>query len=217
MSIFMQSEPLYKQAYDVVKKSILSGKIKPGERIVATKLAEEYQISRTPLREALRQLANEGLLVQDQVSTRVMELNRKDFEDLIQCRLILERELIRIIVHTIPDKVLDEAEQVVLKAKEALKSKQEEQLVLLELNTRFHEILIEACPNKHLTEILNTIRAKLLLYRANVHKDREIQEEHQAILYALKERDEAKAVSMIEWHLEKDLARGMNMFKEVSN
>ena len=88
--------PLYQQAYQEIKREILTGKIKPGTKLSENVLAEQYKVSRTPLREAIRQLQIEGLLISDGVSTTVVELSVKDFEELCYCRLVLEKEVVKL-------------------------------------------------------------------------------------------------------------------------
>lgn len=216
MDIFKQVPPLYQQVYDRVKTLILSGEIQPGSKIVVTKLAEEMQISRTPLREALRQLQKEGLLIPGNTGTTVISLDQKNFDELSICRLILEREIIKLTVENISEKELIEAEIAIKEAKKALES--QKQLEVLTLNAKFHKIIIDACMNKHLINLLEQIRSKLLLYRANISKKEKINiqtiQEHIEILNALKERNVEKAVKKIEEHSINDQKRGNQFFQE---
>jgi DNA-binding GntR family transcriptional regulator len=216
LDTFKQAPPLYQQVYERVRNSILTGELRPGSKVVVTKLAEEMQISRTPLREALRQLQQEGLLIQGQTCSIVVSLNQKDFEELSMCRLILEKEIIKMVVHEISDENLKEAEQFVHEAKKALSNQQ--QLEVLQLNAKFHQVLINACPNKQLVELLNQVRSKLLLYRANILKKEKINletlNEHLSILEALKDRDEERAVQEIEQHSMNDQLRGNEFFNQ---
>ncbi|MFG6497055.1 GntR family transcriptional regulator [Fictibacillus sp. UD] len=216
MDAFKQVPPLYQQVYDRVKNSILTGEIQPGSKIVVTKLAEQLQISRTPLREALRQLQKEGLLIPGTMGTTVISLNQKHFDELSVCRTILEKEIIKLAVHELSDKQIEEADRVIEESKQALAK--QDQLSVLTLNARFHKIIIDACPNKHLIGLLEQVRAKLLLYRANISKKDKINlqtlEEHVEILNALKERDEEKAVEKVEKHSLNDQFRGNQYFKE---
>lgn len=215
MAVITHSKPLYQQAYAIIKESILKGKIKPGSKISVAKLAEDFQISRTPLREALRQLTKEGLLVQNNSGSTVVSINRDDFEELLNCRLILEKEVIRLVVPKITDSELKKAQDLLKDAETALNKK--DHLKILDCNTRFHEIFIQACPNKRLVELIGFVRSLLLLYRANIIQyhdyNSQIILEHQSILNAVKDRDQQKAMKMIEEHLLKDKERGMRFFE----
>lgn len=208
-------QPLYQQVYNQIRKSILSGNLKPDTKLSVVKLADELQISRTPLREALRQLQSEGLLEQDRMGSRVVRITPEDYEELCICRLVLEKEIIREVVSSIEEEKIKEAEQYIQKAKEYLTS---DQLKFLECNSAFHEVLISSCSNRRLKELLDTTRAKLLLYRANVvHNSRqnaEIIDEHEMILKAVQERNVNKALEAISTHLDNDRVRGDKVLRE---
>lgn len=210
------SQPLYQQIYDIIKSSILAGELKPGEKVNVSQLAEKYNISRTPLREALRQLQIEGLLVQDHLGLSVVKLEETDFKDLYECRLMLEPKIMGLILKTVANEELEAIEKVLLNAESAFK--EGNLLQLLELNAQFHDRLLEASPNKRALHLLQQVRSFLLLYRANILKNnehnREILKEHRQILNALKARDEAAVIQNVENHLRNDLERGTNMIRE---
>ncbi|MCS0652994.1 GntR family transcriptional regulator [Cytobacillus firmus] len=210
------SQPLYQQIYDIIKSSILAGELKPGEKVNVSQLAEKYNISRTPLREALRQLQIEGLLVQDHLGLSVVKLEETDFKDLYECRLMLEPKIMGLILKTVANEELEAIEKLLLNAESAFK--EGNLLQLLELNAQFHDRLLEASPNKRALHLLQQVRSFLLLYRANILKNnehnREILKEHRQILNALKARDEAAVIQNVENHLRNDLERGTNMIRE---
>ncbi|WP_260287724.1 GntR family transcriptional regulator [Peribacillus aracenensis] len=216
MKVIQQSQPIYQQIYELIKHLIISGQIKPGSRINASKLAEEYGISRTPLREALRQLQKEQLLIQNNQGATVIELDQKDFEELCSSRLLLEREIIRLAVKEISDIELKKIDNIVTKA-ESLLEPGEDGHSFLELNTKFHEIIIHSISNKRLIQLLDQVRSLLLLYRATIvnYSDHyaEIIKEHRMILEALNDRDEEKAVRLVEEHLKNDQIRGQKYFE----
>src|SRR5690606_19105489 len=152
--------------YDKVKELILTGELKPGSKVVVTRLAEQFKISRTPLREALRQLQNEGLLIQNNNETRVVSIDVDDFEELCICRMVLEKQIIEMTVKNITDEQIQEAEEFVLLASE--EGKKGNYLEFLSLNTKFHDVLVYACSNKRLIQLLEQVRSLLLIYRANL-------------------------------------------------
>lgn len=205
-----QSTPLYQQAYEEIKRSILSGKYKPGMTIPVSQLVEEFQISRTPLKEALRQLQNEGLLELKPMGPKVIQLSRKDSEDLCYCRLVLERELIGLVVDVISEEQLNEAEHVLQEAKNCLQEGAPINTVM-EYNSRFHEVIMKACPNQMLVQLLEHTRNKLVLYRAiAIIGDKEQQQvidDHYDIVLALKKRDKQQAIEAVEKHLLNDQLR----------
>jgi DNA-binding GntR family transcriptional regulator len=212
-----QSQPLYEQAYDAIKKGILKGDLKAGSKIVATKLAEEYQISRTPLREALRQLTKEGLLIQSNMGATVVTLDHNDYEDLLHCRLILEQEIIRLAIPHISSNELKEAEDMLRKSEQTLISG--DNINTLQYNTRFHQILIEACPNTRMVNIIQDVRSLLLIYRANILKSSdysyEIITEHREILESIINKDVELAVEKVKSHILNDKRRGQDTLNKL--
>ncbi len=204
-------EPLYQQAYRELKKLIVTGKLQPGEKVIMSKLAEQYEISRTPLREALRQLQSEGLIIQEHSTMRIVEINKEDFLNLYQTRIVLEKEVIKSIVSIIPVEDFPSIETVLDESKKAID--EGDPFKILELNTQFHEMLMNYCPNPRMIQLLNSVRSLLLIYRANINKklknNMEIYKEHKEILDALKSRDIARSVKVIEKHMVNDQNRGL--------
>ncbi|MCS0790266.1 GntR family transcriptional regulator [Cytobacillus pseudoceanisediminis] len=210
------TQPLYQQIYDIIKRSILSGQLKPGEKVNVSHLAEKYNISRTPLREALRQLQIEGLLVQDQLGLSIVNLDETDFKDLYETRIMLEPQIVGLVLKVITEEQLNSIEEILEKAEDAFL--EGNHLHLLEWNAKFHDRLLEASPNRRAVHLLQQVRSFLLLYRANILKNnehnREILKEHSQILHALKARDEIAVYQSAENHLRNDMERGMNMIRE---
>ncbi|AND40162.1 MULTISPECIES: GntR family transcriptional regulator [Cytobacillus] len=210
------TQPLYQQIYDIIKKSILSGQLKPGEKVNVSHLAEKYNISRTPLREALRQLQIEGLLVQDQLGLSIVILDETDFKDLYETRIMLEPQIMGLVLKAITEEQLNCIEEILERAEDAFL--EGNHLLLLEWNAKFHDRLLDASPNRRAVHLLKQVRSFLLLYRANILKNnehnREILKEHSQILHALKARDEIAVYQSAANHLRNDLERGMNMICE---
>ncbi|MFC0274396.1 GntR family transcriptional regulator [Metabacillus herbersteinensis] len=208
-------QPLYQQVYREFKKLILTGQIPPGEKIVMSKLAEQYKISRTPLREALRQLQNEGLITQDHSIMKVVELNKNDFLELCHCRLVLEKEVVRLMVNEITKDALEKVYEVLMKSKQAIEDG--DSFKVLELNAQFHELLIINCSNQHLVQLLDHTRSLLLIYRAKINKkpqyNLEIFQEHLKLFEAIKSRDIDQSVLEVESHLLNDQKRGLDFFQ----
>lgn len=208
------TQPLYQQIYEIIRKSILTGELKPGERVNVSQLAEKYNISRTPLREALRQLQIEGLLYTDHLGLKVIKLDLKDFEELYECRIMLDTSIMKLVLKTITEEQLKKVEETLCKAEKAFK--EGKYLELLDLNAEFHDLLQEASPNSRAVQLLQQVRSFLLIYRANILRsethNKEILKEHRSIIEALKNRDEKMVLLEVERHLLNDMKRGSSMF-----
>lgn len=221
MKAFTIPQPLYQQAYELIKDLIISGQISPGSRIVITKLAEKYNISRTPFREALRQLEKDGLLESDNLGSKVVELDSDDFDELYECRILLEADVIKNATKNIRSDQLTELQEILNKVGELLEGPPDDhqQIEILKLNTKFHESLANASTNKRLTQLLDQVRNLLLLYRANILKIPEhnaaIYQEHKTIFNAVKAGEHEKAMEVVIAHLKNDRLRGIKVFAEL--
>jgi DNA-binding GntR family transcriptional regulator len=214
---FIISDPLYRQAYSEIKKSILMGEYHSGQKVVVSKLEAKYKISKTPLREALRQLQNEGLLVQDGNGLSVVTLSHEEFGELCHCRLVLEKEIIQLAMSNITEAQLEKVQGLLKQTKEVLE-RAGPITEVIELNSRFHEELYSPCTNKRLINLLEQVRSLLFIYRAKISNHAtylpDILQEHQFIYESVKERNLEKTLHLIENHLMNDKHRGTKVVCE---
>lgn len=208
------AQPIYQQVYTQFKQLILTGEFPPGKRIVMSQMADEYKISRTPLREAIRQLETEGLIIQDKSGLRVIKINKDDFTKLYQCRLLLEKEAVGMAVEKITEIEIEKAKAVLTKLEKAID--EQDHLEILELNTKFHQKIVACCENEHLLHLLDHVTSMLLIYRANINQksiyNHQIHQEHIDIMEAIASRDRQKTVDLVEKHLLNDKHRGLSDF-----
>lgn len=159
--------PVRERAYEHLKTCILSGRFTPGERLTEEHLAKELGISRTPIREALHKLESEGLI--KPLPTRGFIASRDSKEEvgeLFEIRAVLEGYALRVICGRITDPVLEQLEEAVQKAEDALREHCLE--ALFQWNTRFHDTLHELITDKHrLYHQMVTMRRYVLRYRKN--------------------------------------------------
>lgn len=204
-----RSAPLYEQVYQVVRKALLQGRIAPGSRVTELRLAAELGVSRTPVREALRQLQQEGLLTTDEQGRLVVPVpNAEDVADLYECRIVLEVFAARRAAVRIRDEDLAAMEEALEAAERAIA--EGEPLEALTHNARFHDILAQAGGNRRLVDLLRFVRAHILYMRAMVIQGTApdgVQQEHRRILECLRRRDPDAAAEAVRRHLEADLAR----------
>ena len=111
----------YLQAYNSIKEMIFNGVLKPGDRIYESKLATEFQISRSPVREAIRSLEKDGLLfLTDKSKITVYQPTKKDIEDIYECRQALESQAARLTTRNASDKELEQLENILLETKKSI-------------------------------------------------------------------------------------------------
>ena len=200
-----QLEPrsLADQAYKAIRRSIIDGRFGLGERLVETRLAEEMGVSRAPIREALKRLANEQLVVEKpRYGYFVREFKARDFVDIYNLLSTLEILAVRLIVRNgIP---LDPLEKIV---EEMYRAAGEGDFVrLVDEEVRFHEELCAAAGNRYLNEVFRSlsglVRLALSLDDATNYDDlNDIAAEHVPLLEAFREGTEEQAVFAIQHHI----------------
>lgn len=194
--------PLHGRLIAELRQAILSGRLKPGERLVEERIAEEYGVSRNPVREAIRALASEGLV---EVSARrgasVLRMTDQEARDTIEIRALLEGHNARLAARRLDKEVIKRIEVVLKKGTQAVANKRFEQLA--ELNQAFHRELYAAAQNTVLGDILDRLRDRTAMLFAPGDSSRQARnwEEHAAILRAVIEGDERLAASLATEHV----------------
>lgn len=204
MSRIIKAESLHLQAYNIIKKSIMHGEREPNERVVEARIASELGISRGPIREAIRMLIQDGLLIYNDGFVRVYQPTMQDVVDFFQCRESLETLAIRLAIKNISD---EERDQLAINLKET-KKVMEHGMELGQLDQQFHAIIIQASKNKQLIELLEVIKTKIHYMRNSMIGGTfypSFIEEHERIYQILLDGDEEKAVKVLRTHIKKGL------------
>lgn len=202
-----RSQSLYEQAYQALRTAILSGELPPGERLVETQLADSLQVSRTPIREAIRQLQNENLVTTDlHGSLRVALLSIEDADHLYDCRIALEQLSVKAACEHATPKQLAQVELAVQEAENAGDEQHSlTQYQRLHIDYQFHRLLAQSANNPWLVMLLDQVFDKMMLLRLRTtqHNPRvlEIRSEHRLIYDAICDRDADTAVQTIQSHL----------------
>ncbi|MBP1155652.1 MULTISPECIES: GntR family transcriptional regulator [unclassified Paenibacillus] len=202
--------PYYDQLYHSIKKMIFDGVFKPGERIVESRLAKEMNVSRSPIREAIRALEKEGLVVIDEKSRIIVyKPTVKDVEDIYQCRMALEALAVRVTVQKATDVEMKRIEDSLSLAKAKIKQPNGyDKDEVIRLNEEFHDLIMTFSRNNRLQKQLNDLRSLMFLYRIiNFYgegRDWTIYNEHAEIFSFMKERNEEAASEAMVRHLTAD-------------
>lgn len=199
---------LHEQTYQTLRTSILSGELPPGDRLVETQLATQLEVSRTPIREALRQLQREGLVAVDSSGgLRVISVSVSDAVHLYDCRIALEEAAVRDACLNASDLTLDELQQSIAQSERAVQREAStlNTFEMLNLDYQFHRKIAESTGNPWLTDLLDQVFDKMMLLRVQTtrHNPRvlEICHEHRQICGAIASRDPATAIASITEHL----------------
>ena len=210
-----RSAPLYQQAYTVLKRKILEGHYRPGEALTESFLAQELGVSRTPVREALRQLEKDGLVQTHRYEVTISKPSRDEFVELYLCRAALEQLVAeRAALKASPDDVQAMA-YALNDASEALA--RGDQSEVLQSNTRFHDRMVASARVSRLSELMHSIRGPILLARRVVLASGEVFErhilaEHQELLLGIERHDPEHTKTWMRTHMDNDIERGLAQF-----
>ena len=192
------------QVFDKIRSDILNGKYKRGEELVESSIGKELGISRTPVREAIRQLELEGLvqLVPNKGSF-VTGISEKDVRDIYLIRARLEGLAARMAAKNITPELLDAMEETVVLSEYHAKKEHYEQVC--EMDSKFHKLLYKASGSRILEHTLTDFHQYVQRVRmASIMKKRRMEksnDEHDAILTAIREHDEEKAELVATRHI----------------
>ena len=188
--------PLRDLVYYSIRSAILKGDLKPGERLMEMHLAQQLGVSRTPMREAIHMLEEEGLTISmPRKGAQVAGLTLKDMEDIFEIRKVLEIFALEKICNKISPDAIIKMRFALKVYKEAMASGEIEALV--EKDAEFHGALYEATDNQRLHGFVAQLRDLLDRYRWEVlQRDQnwdKTYEEHKEIVDALEARDFERA------------------------
>ena len=205
----LKQRALYEDVAELLRQRIFNRTLEPGSWIDELKIAEEYGISRTPLREALKVLATEGLVTMKvRRGAYVTEVNEKDLADVFHLMAVLEADAAGTVAHTATDKQLLELEALHQELEKAAKNRKDH-IKFFTLNEAFHIRLLQIADNKWAGQMVADLRKVMKLNRAqSLLKEGRIDEslaEHAAVMTALKQRDAKRARAAMHTHIKSGL------------
>lgn len=194
----------FELVYDLLKQAIVNGKLQPGSELVTSKLAEEMGISRMPIRESLKKLEAEGLvIVIPHKGAIVTPISRKDIDEVLTIRSNLESLAAKLVCP-----LLDETDIELLKEKlaEMKNSFKNQNFVAMGiLNREFHDLIYDRCPNELLRHYINELwnRSFRLRVLFVICKSRTVDsiKEHEEIIAALQNKDEILTEKLMRQHV----------------
>ncbi|MGK0618975.1 GntR family transcriptional regulator [Meiothermus cerbereus] len=202
MAHFQRPHSVREAAYAHLRGAILAGSLLPGARISEPGLAQELGISRTPVREALQRLAQEGLVeLLPGKGARVRVLSAEEVREVYDVRALLEGEAAALAAQNATEAELNRLERL-LQALDALPREAHAQQMQVDFD--FHTALVEAAHNKTLARIYADLRSSLTLIRSfqqTLSQHPRTRQQHQAILSALKAHDPAGAAEAARAHV----------------
>lgn len=200
----MDKRSLADQVYDHIKESILSGTLKPGEKIPEEKIAEETGVSRTPIREAIRRLNEFGLVeVQPRSWAAVAQLTEKQLEDLVEARVNIEVSALRSLSGTTQKISLSNLEKIQKRLEKAAEKKNWGQVFTEDSN--WHLEVIKLSGNEIYLELLERLDARIQLARLQkCRNEKVIQKDvayHRSIMDLMAKSKFKKAADLLGQHI----------------
>ena len=198
--------PLRDVVFNTLRQAILKGELKPGERLMEIQLANKLGVSRTPVREAIRKLELEGLVLMiPRKGAEFAEITRQDMEDVLEVRTALEELAVKDACDHITDAQLSELKKASNEFKKAL-LEGKDLVTCADADMHFHDVILSATNNRRLIQMLNNLSEQMYRYRMEYLKDerthKTLIEEHDAIRRALKKHDKVKAGAAIRVHID---------------
>lgn len=182
------------EAYDILEKNIINGTLKPNTRLKISELSEHLGISKTPVREAILRLENEGLVVSKANQWTIVAPIKKDsVKDIYPLVYTLEAYCLREAFPHIDDALIRELQEVNDEIRDANES--DHQSAILELDNQFHDLMIDRAGNEEVKPILESLKKKLQRLELLFYTSKDIHEipssyvEHESLIHALEHRD----------------------------
>ncbi|MBS3975731.1 MAG: GntR family transcriptional regulator [Syntrophomonadaceae bacterium] len=198
-------KPLREIVFEALREAIMSGRLRPGERMMEVQLAEELGVSRTPVREAIRKLELEGFAVMiPRKGAYVSDLSIKDIADVFEIRGALEALASGLAAERISPGEMEELERLLVQVSECAEDQDLDRLV--DIDTQFHAVLYRASRNDRLAQMINTLWEQVQRFRRTTMgspgRMRETLEEHRKIVDAIADRNVNLANALAIEHME---------------
>jgi len=191
--------------FEIIRERIMDFTYKPGQRLIERDLADEFGISRTPIREIIHKLEKEGLvIIESNKGAYVAPISATDIADIYQIRMVIEALAGRLVAPNISDETLCELDKINKEIGDA--AKQLNFRVVSEKEKEFHQAMYRNCTNKKLYELIFDYwdyarRLRVAIYSVPGRME-QVYKEHKEIIKALRKRDPKEVEQLVGHHME---------------
>ena len=222
----LNKSTLSEQIYQILRADILSQKIPPGEKLTLKNLKEQFDVSSTPIRDALTRLTEDGLVnYYSNVGVSVISLNEQDLTELYQFMGDLDRLAILYSASYPDHDVIYRELDTVIKRTSIIEEKEvlspEEIPQWIEYSDRFHLLFYDYCSNSRLTHAAEKLRSQLTifsnLYETETEPQKKINRMHTEIYRAYRSGDYARAGDLMKQHLNDSLQYALENLRKIQN
>lgn len=212
--------PLRDVVFNTLRQAILRGELKPGERLMEIQLANKLGVSRTPIREAIRKLELEGLVLMiPRKGAEVADITEKSLLDVLEVRRALEELSVQLACDRITKEEIQELHTAAEGFKKTLKSKDVTEIA--EADVKFHDVIYLATKNPKLIQLLNNLREQMYRYRVEYLKNEEVFpqliQEHEDLIEQICKRQKEKAAEIICKHIDNQVDAVMDVIRTKQN
>ena len=197
--------PLRDVVFNTLRKAILRGELKPGERLMEIQLANKLGVSRTPIREAIRKLELEGLVLMiPRKGAEVAQITEKNMQDVLEVRKALEELSVQLACERITPEQVEEMKMAAEDFRKVLKSGDVTKIA--EADVKFHDIIFAATNNQRLITLLNNLREQMYRFRVEYLKQKEcypqLLEEHDKLIALISGGEVEEACELMGRHID---------------
>lgn len=198
-------KPLGEIVFDYLKNAIISGELKPGERLMEISIAQQLGVSRTPVREAIRKLEKEKFIeMVPRKGAYVSSTTLKDMMDVLEVRRLIEGFASELAAERMSDEGLADLFRTHKAFVKALDEQDTEAMVALD--NEFHDLIFAAAENLKLIEIQKSLSEQVMRYRSSYFNEiknyEELREMHEKIYEAIEKKDAKRAGGVARQHVE---------------
>lgn len=209
--------PLRDVVFNTLREAILRGDLVPGERLMELQLAAKLGVSRTPIREAIRMLEQEGLAITiPRKGAIVAGMTEKDMQDVLEIREALEELSVQVACDKITEEEVARLRENMENFEDSLKSGDLKRMA--EADVEFHDVIYQATDNPKLINMLNNLREQMYRYRVEYLKNpsnhEQLLREHEAIYRGIMEKDKDAVTEMIRKHISNQVDVVKNIIRE---
>jgi DNA-binding GntR family transcriptional regulator len=197
--------PLRDVVFNTLRKAILTGELKPGERLMEIHLANKLGVSRTPIREAIRKLELEGLVTMiPRRGAEVAQITEKSMNDVLEIRRAVDALCVELACDRITKEELENLKCACDAFAKAVASKDIQKIA--EADVELHDIIVQATGNGRLVQLVNNLSEQMYRYRFEYIKDNtqheKLVEEHRIIYESIVKKDKETASAAAKMHID---------------
>ncbi len=197
--------PLRDVVFNTLRQAILTGELKPGERLMEIHLANRLGVSRTPIREAIRKLELEGLVTMiPRRGAEVAQITEKSMSDVLEVRRAMDALCAELACERITEEGLAQLKDACGQFERAVHTRDVKKIA--QADVELHDIILQATGNKRLIQLVNNLSEQMYRYRFEYIKDfsqhERLVEEHRIIYESLLSKDKERACEAAKIHID---------------